>query len=214
MTDLNSTRDLLRNLPSLAGPLWPFVTEDAPDQPQTLFLAWLADAIDASVSEPHAMTLSSVDGEGHPEARVLILKDVDHNGWHFASASDGPKGRQIAANPNVALTFHWQRFGRQVRIRGEAIALSAEASARDFAARSPSARAMAMVGRQSETLGERSEIGQALNAVQRDDATPSWTVYAVAARSVEFWQGDADRKHIRLRYERQTDGWSKALLWP
>ncbi|KKC39345.1 oxidase [Devosia epidermidihirudinis] len=214
MTDLNSTRDLLRNLPSLAGPLWPFVTEDAPDAPQTLFSTWLRDAIDAGIAEPHAMTLSSVDAAGHPDARVLILKDVDQSGWHFASVSDGPKGRQIAANPNVALTFYWQRFGRQVRIRGEAIALSAEASARDFAARSPVARAMAMVGRQSDTLGERSDIERALRSGINEDVTLSWTVYAVAPRSVEFWQGDADRRHVRLRYERQTDGWSKALLWP
>lgn len=108
----------LRALKSLAGPFPPFDPDAAPDEPDALFVVWLQDAIDAGVMEPHAMTLSTVDEEGRPDARVQILRNLDEQGWHFATTMSGPKDRQIAANPSVALTFYWPQLGRQVRIRG------------------------------------------------------------------------------------------------
>lgn len=218
-TDAAATRHKLRRLPSLAGPLWPFDTAAAPPEPQTLFLAWLGFAIDAGLIEPHAMTLSSVDADGQPDARVLILKDVDEAGWCFAADAGSPKGRQLADNPRVALTFYWPRLGQQVRVRGPARPASRERSAADFLARSATARAIASLGRQSRQLADRGELETQYQAAlsQQQEPAPvsqSWTLYVVEPLSVEFWQGRNDRRHVRLRYERSEAEWRKQLLWP
>ncbi|KAH0398265.1 hypothetical protein KCU89_g7416, partial [Aureobasidium melanogenum] len=126
---------LLRSLPSLKGPFRPLDVSTFPPPPQEAFVDWLQDAIDNDIKEPHAMTLSTIDEHGYPDARVLILKNLDHRGWHFAIKADSPKGRQILNNPAVALTFYWPHLGRQIRIRGLATQLPAEESARDFSER-------------------------------------------------------------------------------
>jgi pyridoxamine 5'-phosphate oxidase len=217
--EITSLRARLRRLPTLAGPLWPFPTAAAPETPQALFADWLGFAIDAGIREPHAMTLSTVDQSGFPDARTLILKDLDEH-WHFASDANGPKGRQLALQPRVALTFYWPRLGRQVRIRGIAERASDEAGAADFRARSPSARAIALIGRQSQELTDVAELAEAhqrANAMVElcpDLTSQSWSLYAVDPVEVEFWQGQTSRCHIRLRYTRAGNGWKKALLWP
>ncbi|MBN9364888.1 MULTISPECIES: pyridoxal 5'-phosphate synthase [unclassified Devosia] len=219
-TTIETTRRRLARLPSLAGPLWPFDTEATPTEPHSLFLDWLGFAIDAGLREPHAMTLSSVDAEGQPDARILILKDVDAAGWCFASDAQSPKGRQLAANPRVALTFYWPRLGQQVRVRGTASPAPRQRSAADFLARSATARAIASLGRQSRPLEHIGALAApyevALRQQQHEPApvSDSWTLYVVAASSVEFWQGRNDRRHVRLRYERSDGHWRKQLLWP
>lgn len=91
-------REELRRLKSLAGPFPSFHPDAVPNSPQQLFSTWLLEAIQASVPEPHSMVLSTVDAAGSPDARVLILKNIDQRGWHFATTNSGPKGRQIALN--------------------------------------------------------------------------------------------------------------------
>jgi hypothetical protein len=97
-----TVRDLLRGLPVFDRPLPAFDTESVPGEPSALFLSWLHEAIDAGVSEPHAMTLSTVDADGRPDARVLILKDIDADGWQFATATTSAKGAQLAGRPHAA----------------------------------------------------------------------------------------------------------------
>lgn len=155
-------KDELRALKSLAGPFPPFDPDAAPDDPRTLFASWLRAAIDAGIKEPHAMVLSTVDAQGAPDARILILKNLDHRGWHFATMDSGPKGRQIAGNPQVALTFYWPALGRQVRIRGVAARAEAEDCAADFLARPNGAKAVAMVARQSDPLESAQDLDAAL----------------------------------------------------
>src|SRR5271154_1704701 len=118
MPPTDSMRDLLRSLPVFALDPADFDPESVPDDPADLFATWLASAIDAGVSEPHAMTLSTCDSDGRPDARVLILKDVDADGWWFATASHSATGQQLASQPSAALTFYWPALARQVRIRG------------------------------------------------------------------------------------------------
>lgn len=137
----------LRALASLAGPYPPFDAEAAPDDPRDLFSSWLREAIVSGIREPHAMVLSTTDENGAPDARVLILKNLDARGWHFATSGNGPKGSQIAANPYVALTFYWAALGRQVRLRGIAFPAGEPERAADFRARSPAARAAALASR-------------------------------------------------------------------
>ncbi|MDB5487643.1 MAG: pdxH, partial [Reyranella sp.] len=124
MSDL---RDKLRALKSLPGPFPAFDPAAAPADPRDLFSSWLEAAIDAGIREPHAMTLSTVDEDGHPDARILILKNLDEAGWHFATTRTSPKGRQIEASPRAALTFYWQPLGRQVRISGAVVDLGTAA---------------------------------------------------------------------------------------
>ncbi len=106
-----------------------------PAKPTLLFERWLCEAIDEGVPEPHAMTLSTCDGGGVPDARILILKDVDEQGWWFATSRVSAKGGQLGERPAAALTFYWPLQARQVRVRGPVVTGSPERSAADFLAR-------------------------------------------------------------------------------
>lgn len=222
MNSSDTTRQRLRDLKALEGPFDSVDFSQAGDSPQALFLGWLDAAISAGLAEPHAMTLSTVDAEGHPDARVLILKNVDERGWHFAISAASPKGRQIAATPSVALTFYWQKLGRQVRIRGRALALDAAECAQDFVARSVDARANVLLERQSTPLDGSASIALAVAearariAADPDLVAPVWQAYAVTPDMVEFWQGATDRLHNRLVFRRNDAdaNWDKELLWP
>jgi pyridoxamine 5'-phosphate oxidase len=214
-------RDTLRALPVFPAELPVFDTRSAPEDPVTLFLTWLRDAVRDNILGPHAMTLATADSAGHVSSRVLLCKDVDEAGrWYFASSADSMKGRELAASPRAALSFYWPQHGRQIRIRGTAAAMGSQASAADFLARSPASRAEAMPGRQSEPLDDPAELDQALRRAQAEIAAnpglvaPAWTVYGVSADDVEFWQADHERRHIRLRYQRTAGGWTRHLLWP
>ncbi|KAG9671935.1 pyridoxamine 5'-phosphate oxidase, partial [Aureobasidium melanogenum] len=213
---------LLRSLPSLKGPFRSLDVSTFPPTPQEAFVDWLQDAIDNDIKEPHAMTLSTIDEHGYPDARVLILKNLDHRGWHFAIKADSPKGRQILNNPAVALNFYWPHLGRQIRIRGLATQLPAEESARDFSERPTGSKVTALASKQSEILENAGELQKGLRDAQEkmraepDYVSSAWTVFAVAARSIEFWQGATDRMHQRLRYESVNLGkeWTRDLLYP
>ncbi|MGW0432970.1 pyridoxine/pyridoxamine 5'-phosphate oxidase [Micromonospora sp. NPDC003197] len=216
-------RDLLRGLPVLAHSMPDFDVEAAPPEPAELFTNWLTEAIAAGVAEPHAMTLSTVDADGQPDARVLILKDLDAEGnLSFATTSTSVKGRHVAANPRVALSFHWREQGRQIRVRGIARRADPAVSRQDFLARPEGSRVASLVGRQSEVLTDRAELTGALAAARtRTAADPTvapdtHVVYAVHPDTVEFWQADRQREHIRLRYRRAADtgDWVRELLWP
>lgn len=177
---VDETCKLLRALPALSGHP-PAAVEPVQEDPETLFLRWLQTAVDAGVAEPHAMTLSTVDNVGVPDARVLILKDVDRRGWAFASTRSSAKASQLAANPQAALTFWWQPLLRSVRVRGQVVEASREESLEDLQARSVVSRA-----------GNEPEQG---------------VLWRVVPSNVEFWQGSTDRRHARLVYQRTAGGW-------
>lgn len=213
-------RAVLRSLPVLTGSAPEFDPRDAADDPVSTFVSWFSAAVAAGVQEPHAMTLSTVDASGAPDARMLILKDVDAAGWHFAVSAASAKGAQLAANHAAALTFYWPQLVRQVRVRGRVIADSAELASSDFLARSPAARAFVVVGRQSQPLADPADVDDELaGALAQLEAEPTlvpaqWVSYAVRPDRVEFWQGDAERRHQRLLYTAQAGGWRRSLLWP
>lgn len=216
-----TVRDVLRGLPVLKGAALPFDPSSAPEDPLELFASWLDAAVQRGVTEPHAMTVSTVDAAGMPDARVLILKDVDAAGWHFAISTVSRKGADLAAHPVAALTFYWPPMVRQVRVRGVVIADPPAVSRADFLARPAGSRAMALTRRQSQPMVEPGELDRALEKAQHDldldpDLVPDeWVSYAVRPDSVEFWQGDPGRRHQRLRYERTDEGgWSRITLWP
>jgi pyridoxamine 5'-phosphate oxidase len=217
---MHDIKELLRGLKSLPGPYEPFHSAEVPETPQALFFEWLRLAIDTGVREPHAMTLSTVDSDGRPDARVLILKNVDDQGWHFAITSKSPKGQQIGHAPGVALTFYWPILGRQIRIRGVARDMGPEVAAADFLARPAASRASGLLGRQSEELSSEQELDDGLAEKQKQiENDPKiiaqqWIVYAVRPEVVEFWQGSEQRRHVRLVYRRSGATWTTARLWP
>ncbi|MFD5899193.1 pyridoxal 5'-phosphate synthase [Streptomyces sp. NPDC060366] len=198
-----------------------------PDAPLTLFHRWFVEAVAAGQSEPHAMTLATADADGRPDVRTLLLHDADERGWHFASHATSAKGRQLAARPWAALGFYWPARGRQIRVRGAVSAAGPEESRADLGVRSTGALASALTGRQSEVLGSTEELARASEAAweraraEPQAPVPTWTRYVLEADEVEFFQGDAHRRHVRLRYRRTAPGpatnggdWSRELLWP
>lgn len=166
-------RAQLRALPDFPEDLPAFDPGTAPTDPVQLFRLWLADALDAGLRQPHAFSLASAGADGHPSSRMLILKDIDGDGWQFATARSSRKGRELAANPNAAMNFYWAGRGRQVRVAGAVVELSAQASAADWEARPAS----------------------------DGSPNPDWQLYALQPREIEFWQARADRHHIRHRME-------------
>ncbi|MGK3709466.1 pyridoxine/pyridoxamine 5'-phosphate oxidase [Arthrobacter sp. IK3] len=163
----------LRALPDFADNLPGFDPEQAPTDPAELFLAWLEEALAAGVPQPHAFSLATADAAGNLSSRMLILKGLDADGWHFATSRSSRKGRELEQNPRAAMNFYWYAQGRQVRVTGNVVQLSAEASARDW--------------------NER--------PVTDGSENPHWQLYALVPREVEFWQADPARRHIRHRYE-------------
>ncbi|MEW5014538.1 pyridoxamine 5'-phosphate oxidase family protein [Clavibacter michiganensis subsp. michiganensis] len=173
----------LRAQPSLTGSAPALDTADLPDDPDDLFRAWITAAADAGVPEPHAATLATVDADGLPDARTLILKDVSSRGWAFAGTRSSAKGAQLAASPAAALAFWWQPIVRAVRVRGSVEEATAEESAADLAARSAAARA---------------------------DVDPGgWVLWRIRPVHVEFWQGSPDRRHARILFDRVGETWTR-----
>ncbi|MFE7775822.1 pyridoxal 5'-phosphate synthase [Streptomyces sp. NPDC057445] len=219
-TNADDFHELLRSLRVWDTELPTFVPEAAPGEPLPLFREWLVEAAAAGQPEPHTMHLATVDEAGRPDVRTLMLHDADERGWHFASHATSAKGRQLATHPEAALGFYWPAQGRQIRIRGRVVRGTAEEAYADLHARSTGALAAALVGRQSEVLTSYDELVRANeDAWSRASAEPestaeTWTVYVLEPSEVEFFQGDARRRHLRLRYRREGDCWARELLWP
>lgn len=217
-SEVDGGRAFLRSLPVLTGAA-PESDADAPE-PVALFAIWLQHAVNAGVPEPHAMTISTVDPQGMPRARVLILKAVDNAGWHFAVNAVSQKGHDLEANPVAALTFYWPSLVRQVRVTGPVVRDGTAYSAADFLARPLGSRAMALTRRQSQPLTDllelETEFHKAQSQLERDPGLvpDEWVSYAVRPVEVEFWQGAADRRHVRLAYRRIDDEWEISRLWP
>lgn len=215
-----TVRELLYGVPMLAPPLASFDPLAAPDTPFPLFLDWLRQAVAEGVSEPHAMTLATVDGDGCPDLRIVALRDAGPDGWTFTTGAHSAKGRQLAARPQAALGFHWREQGRQIRLRGPVVRADPAAAAADFRSRPPGSRAASLVGHQSEPLADPALLApafaEALARVTADPALadPEHALFGVRPAAVEFWQGAPGRGHTRLRYTADGGSWTRDLLWP
>ncbi|MGW5353057.1 pyridoxine/pyridoxamine 5'-phosphate oxidase [Streptomyces sp. NPDC004031] len=218
----------IRAAPVLAGPLPHFDPDRAPDAPGPLLAGWLDRALADGLPEPHVMTLSTAAPDGTPSARVLMLRGVDSADCSVVFAGDARsrKGRDLAAHPVAAATFYWPAHGRQIRLAGPVVTLSAEAAWRDFLGRSPASRVAAFTGTVSAPLAGPEEYARERLAAEalvsaEPDRVPEWhTVYRLRAREAEFFQADPHRGHLRLRYTRDGDrspgngDWTRTLLWP
>ncbi|MFJ4711429.1 pyridoxal 5'-phosphate synthase [Streptomyces sp. NPDC088785] len=211
---------LLRSLRVWDTELPSFDPGSAPDDPLPLFVEWFAAAVAAGQREPHTPSLATTDAEGRADVRTVMLHGADAAGWTFASHSGSAKGRQLAARPYAALGFYWPVQGRQVRVRGPVRTAPAEVAAADLHARSTGALAAALTGHQSEVLPSLTELERASREAwerarrEPDAVVGSWTTYVLRADELEFFQGDAQRRHVRLQYRRTGPAWHRRLLWP
>lgn len=189
-------------------------------EPVGLFIEWLAQARAHEINDSNAMTLSTIDADGLPDARIVLLKDVDERGFTFYSNSESAKGVELAARPVAALTFHWKTLRRQVRIRGIVEPVTAEEADAYFASRARESRIGAWASDQSRPLDAREtlEAAVARETARFDGAEvprpARWTGWRVLPRSVEFWRDRPFRLHDRLQFTRDGDIWTRRRLWP
>ncbi|GAA1197299.1 pyridoxal 5'-phosphate synthase [Kitasatospora gansuensis] len=220
--ELATLRQLLRTRPPMDRKLPVFDPLDAPADPATLHVSWLLEAMTAELPDAQVVTFATSDGDGHPDARVLVLRDIDPatGRWSVFADLRSPMGEQLAVTPWAALTSYWPDFGRQVRVRGPVEAVDQQDAPPAERGVGPAGHTAAVVGRQSQRLGSAGELEAArlLPAAEvAADPTapvPGLTRYVLRAETVEFWQGDPGRRHIRLAYERSSGGWERGLLWP
>jgi pyridoxamine 5'-phosphate oxidase len=219
-TDLHELLRSLRVWDPQVTQLPPFDPTTAPATPLPLFAEWFAAAVAAGQTEPHTVSLATSDESGLPDVRIVMLHGADETGWSFASHAGSRKGRHLSARPYAALCFYWPALGRQVRVRGPVSAAPSEEAQGDLHARSTGALAAALTGRQSEILSSVEELTRASEAAwERARSEPeapvsSWTLYRLRPDEVEFFQGEAARRHVRLRYRSTGEEWTRELLWP
>ena len=193
-----------------------------PTEPLPLLEAWLDEAWQRSgVPNPNAMMLATVDGEGRPSARTVLLKGLDARGAVFFTNRESRKAKDIAVSPNVALLFHWDAMERQIRIEGSVSHTSDDESDTYFATRSRGSRIGAWASKQSRPAADRAEIDDAVRVIEKRFAEgdvprpPFWGGYRVSFDRIEFWQGGGFRLHDRVVYEPAAGGgWVTRRLYP
>ncbi|ROO26937.1 pyridoxamine 5'-phosphate oxidase [Salinisphaera orenii MK-B5] len=197
------------------------LNEDAvPAHPLALFGHWYEAARGCGLKEPSAMTLATIDPDGRPSARIVLLKGFDADGFRFYTNYESRKGAALAVHPDAALVFWWEPIERQVRVTGTVHKLGPEDADAYFARRARISRIGAHASPQSEVIPGRAELDQRLSRAEaqfegRDvPRPPHWGGYALVADSIEFWQARHGRLHDRLRYRRDNDAWALERLAP
>jgi pyridoxamine 5'-phosphate oxidase len=194
--------------------------EDLDANPFVQFKRWLDEALSADLIDANAMSLATVGAAGEPTLRTVLLKSFTEEGFVFFTNLESTKSRQIAENPNVALLFYWREFERQIKITGAASSLPMAEVARYFFSRPKESKIAAWVSPQSRIIEARQALELKFDELLKkfgngDIPVPSfWGGFRVAPRSIEFWQGGANRLHDRFMYRRDADAWRIENLAP
>jgi pyridoxamine 5'-phosphate oxidase len=191
-------------------------------EPFTLFAAWFAEAAKSEPNDPNAMALATVDTDGLPDVRMVLMKGYDADGFVFYSHIASAKGRELAANPKAALLFHWKSLRRQVRIRGTVSPVTDEEADAYFATRPKQAQIGAWASKQSQPLESRFAFEQAIALVAAKyvisevPRPPGWSGWRISPIRFEFWHDRPFRLHDRIEFARPALGaaWSKTRLYP
>ncbi len=190
------------------------------NDPLQLFADWLADAEKSEPNDPNGMALATVDEEGLPNVRMVLLKDADERGFVFYTNYESQKGQEILGTMKAALCFHWKSLRRQVRVRGTVTPTTPDEADAYFATRARPAQLGAWASDQSRTLPDRlalekriAEVGlrYGLGKVPRP---PHWSGFRIAPTSIEFWRDRPFRLHERLVFETGEGGWTTRRLFP
>lgn len=194
----------------------------ATDEPLALFTAWYKEAREKEPNDSNAMALATADADGFPDVRMVLLKDFDARGFTFYSNAESTKGRQLAANPQAALCFHWKSLRRSVRMRGTVTPVEPETADAYFASRDRGARIGAWASDQSRPLESRFALEKRIAefaakfGLGDTPRPPNWTGWRLAPTRIEFWRDRPFRLHDRLEFTRAAPdaAWEKARLYP
>lgn len=193
---------------------------DVSFDPFNQFRVWLDEAIDSEVPEVNAMCLSTLGLNGFPNARIVLLKEMDH-GFVFFTNYKSEKGQEIEANPKASITFFWPELERQVRIMGLIEKVSEKESDEYFLSRPKGSQIGAWTSPQSATIADRNELNSRLEEMEKRFSSEPltrpnfWGGYRLLPFKIEFWQGRPSRLHDRICYEKQSDGsWKISRLAP
>lgn len=198
----------------------PFDEEMAGDDPLALFRRWFDDAGAERCAQPNAMAVATVDGDGTPSVRNVLLRGLDERGLVFFTNERSRKGRALASESRVEALFSWLELDRQVRIAGRATHTSPQESDAYFAARSRLSQIGAHASKQSEVLPARGDLDARVQELQRRfegrevPRPPHWGGFRIAPTSWEFWQGREGRLHDRIRFVRDRRTWQVDRLNP
>jgi pyridoxamine 5'-phosphate oxidase len=193
---------------------------DVAHDPIKQFSHWFDQALKAEVSEPNAMSLSTVNAEGKPSSRIVLIKEFDERGFSWFTNYDSRKGLELADNPHAALLFFWIPLERQVRIEGRIEKISDADNDKYFHSRPLGSRQSALASSQSQVIANRQQLEDKLAQVVAEfgDNPPRpehWGGYRLVPEFIEFWQGRSSRLHDRIAYTRQADGaWTISRLQP
>lgn len=193
---------------------------DINKNPIKQFEKWFSDAMEAQLYEPNVMTLATADKSGKPNARIVLLKGFDENGFSFYTNYLSQKGKEIKKNPQACLVFFWAELERQVRIEGKIEKLSKEASERYFHSRPIGSQIGAIVSPQSQIITNRKALEvkvEELTAQYEGKTIPKpahWGGYIVKPTAIEFWQGRTSRLHDRIKYDVINGKWIINRLAP
>ncbi len=193
--------------------------EDVKANPIDQFHIWFDQAQHAELPEPNAMTVASVDANGKPSARVVLIKEVTQDGFVFFTNYESRKGQALTANPNAALLFFWPELERQIRIEGSVTKLSAEESDAYFHSRPLDSRIGAWASPQSQVITSRTQLvtkaaEYALKFALNPPRPPHWGGFRVKHEVLEFWQGRPSRLHDRIQYVLENGQWKIQRLAP
>lgn len=198
----------------------PDFTEAA--EPLALFRAWMKEAEASEPADPEAMAVATVDAQGLPNVRMILLKGADERGFVFYTNCESAKGEELAANPKAALLFYWKSLGRQIRIRGPVEAATEAEADTYFATRHRESRIGACASAQSRPLASRAALEAEVERLSKQfggGAIPRpvyWCGYRLVPLEIEFWRSGAFRLHDRIVFRRASprDPWTKIRLYP
>ena len=194
--------------------------ENLNDDPIVQFSMWMQQAVDLEIQDPTAMTVATVAVNGQPSQRIVLLKEIDQNGFVFFTNYESRKASELNTNSKISLLFPWNIIDRQVKVCGEVEKITVKQTSEYFFSRPKDSQLAAIASKQSSVLTSRRELVERFESLQqeyedRNIAPPDyWGGYRVIPSEIEFWQGRASRLHDRFRYLRNEDGWVIDRLAP
>lgn len=217
MTLFEKIRCLLTFGQGVVLPL-PEISENS--DPHDLFKLWLNEAENSGILLPESMSISTVNSNGMPSSRMVLLKEHNPEGFIFYTNFGSKKSQELEQNPNIALLFHWNVLQRQVRIEGTVEKISQEKAEKYFHSRDRGSQIGAWASKQSSILTGKNELKEREAFYKKKFANQTvplpefWGGYIVKPRYIEFWQGRASRLHDRVIFDLQQNQWQQKRLYP